>query len=96
MIRPVLLSFFYGSLISINLVAFALSQGQGDPYHWTKPVFVQSNDIYLLWNENTAGTYKSYQKVYRYKIDSTFLSADSMISKTPRQEDSRTSSTASL
>lgn len=70
-------------------------QGQADPYNWTKPVFVQSNDIFLLWNENATGTYKSYQKVYRYKIDSTFLPADSMISKTPRQEDSRTSSTAS-
>ena len=61
----------------------------GDPFNWTAPIKVEANDVFLLWNEPSGGSYKSYQKVYRYKIDSTTLPLDNIISKSPRHSDNR-------
>ena len=64
-------------------------QAQGDPLQWTEPVSVEANDLFLLWLEDVGPSVKSYQKVYRYKIDSTWLPLNQLISEIPRQEDSR-------
>ena len=84
-------------IIYFNLILTVDLTGQTDPFNWTEPVTVQSNDILISWSENIAGTYFNYQKIYRYKNDSTLLlPTDNMISKTPRQQDSRISSATSL
>lgn len=90
------MKYLYTLFFIFTVLTQLKAQVLGDPFNWTEPVTVEANDIFLLWNENVAGTYKSFQKVYRYKIDSTGLAVDSMISKTPRQEDPRTSSAASV
>jgi len=85
----------YMLIFILTVLSQISAQGSGDPFNWTEPVTVESNDIMLLWNENVGGTYKSFQKIYQYKIDSTWLAIDTMISKTPRQEDLRTSNSPS-
>lgn len=82
------LQLFWGLILI--LIPFTSVISQQDPLHWTHPIKVEANDIYLQWLQDDNGTIHSYQKVYRFKIDSLFLSTDSLISKTPRQEDSRT------
>jgi hypothetical protein len=63
---------------------------QQDPLHWTHPVKVQANDVYLQWLQNDGGTVHSYQKIYNLKVDSLYiLPTDSLISIKPRHQDSR-------
>ena len=71
-------------------------QAQGDPLQWTEPVSVEANDLFLLWLEDVGPSVKSYQKVYRYKIDSTWLPLNQLISETPRQEDNRPANNSNL
>ena len=71
---------FYNSIFS-----------QQDPLHWTHPVKVQANDVYLQWLQNDGGTVHSYQKIYNLKLDSLYLlPPDSLVSVKPRHQDSRT------
>jgi hypothetical protein len=42
-----------------------------DPFNWTKPIHLNSSDIFILWSEGPdAGSLKTFQKVYTYEIDS--------------------------
>ncbi len=81
---------FFFCLLYFSTFKLVFAQAQVDPFNWTEPIVVQSNDIFIQWLESTGGIKHSYQKIYRYKIDSTFLPVDSSISKTLRKEDSRT------
>ncbi len=92
--RVLLLNFIYCSLFVV--LSFDSILSQGDPFNWTEPIKVEASDVFISWLENVGGDRKNYQKVYRLKIDSTWLPIDNMISRTPRQEDSRTSSIAGL
>ncbi len=66
---------------------------QQDPFNWTEPIAVEANDVFLLWLEDDGSRIHSYQKVYRFKVDSSSLPVDDLISKTLRQEDSRQGAT---
>lgn len=89
-------NFTIAVVLTFLLTLNANLNSQTDPFNWTEPVTVESNDILISWSENVAGTYFNYQKIYRYKTDSTFLPADSAVKKTPRQVDNRISSATSL
>jgi len=89
-----LLSRLYTVLFILFSLSLVFPQGQGDPFNWTEPIKVEANDVFISWNDLAEGSRKNYQKVYRLKIDSSWLPTDSLISRTPRQEDSRTSSAA--
>lgn len=92
--RRILFNLFYSFLFILFSSPQIFSQGQGDPFNWTEPIKVEANDVFISWLEDAGGVVKNYQKVYRLKIDSAWLPTDSMISRTPRQEDSRTSNYA--
>lgn len=79
---------YFSALLILIVYVQIYSQAQ-DPFNWTKPVKVESNDVFLQWLQNDGNTVHSYQKIYRYKIDSTFLPTDNLVSKTFRHEDSR-------
>jgi hypothetical protein len=91
--QEILLRFYIVLFIPFSF-SLIFPQGQGDPFNWTEPIKVEANDVFISWLENAGGVIKNYQKVYRLKIDSAWLPTDSLISRTPRQEDSRTSSAA--
>ncbi len=76
-------------LLTTTIQSASLAQA-GDPFNWTAPIKVEANDVFLLWGDKAGGMYKSYQKVYKYKIDSTTLPVNSRISKSPRHVDNRT------
>ena len=75
----------------LNLVCiifiFSMAYSQDDPFHWTEPINVEANDIFLIWQENEGADV--YQKIYNYKIDSTWLGRDSLVRAMPRHEDDR-------
>ncbi|MCG6960031.1 T9SS type A sorting domain-containing protein [bacterium BMS3Abin03] len=73
------------------LVPFTAVLSQQDPLHWTHPIKVEANDIYLQWLQNDNGTVHSYQKIYNLKIDSLYLlPPDSLVSVKPGHQDNRT------
>ena len=49
--RSILLIIFHSSFILFSFTQL-MAQGQGDPFNWTEPIKVESNDIFLLWFEN--------------------------------------------
>ncbi|MGA7838023.1 MAG: T9SS type A sorting domain-containing protein [Ignavibacteriaceae bacterium] len=80
---------FFCTLFSFLSCTFIFSQ-QG-PLHWTHPIKVEANDIYLQWLQNDNGTVHSYQKIYNLKIASLYdLPQDSLVSVKLRHQDSRT------
>jgi hypothetical protein len=73
--------------LSCFFLLITAAQSQDDPFHWTKPISVEANDIFLLWQENEGANV--YQKIYNYKIDSTWLGRDTLVRAMPRHEDDR-------
>lgn len=71
----------------MNVSSPGFLHSQQDPFHWTEPISVESNDIFLQW---LAPDGESYQKIYHYRIDSSnSLPHDSLVSETPRHSDGR-------
>ena len=81
--------FFY----CLGLILFSstsvLSQ-DNNPLGWTEPINVKSNDIFIMWMESAGYSYsENYQKVYGFDYNSSFLPADSLVTRTPKNQDSR-------
>ena len=75
---------YFRSILSLFYIIFIFSMAysQDDPFHWTEPINVEANDIFLIWQENEGADV--YQKIYNYKIDSTWLGRDSLVRAMPR------------
>jgi hypothetical protein len=81
--RAVLITFLLCTIFV--LFTFRPILAQGDPFNWSEPIQVESNDIFISWLENNGGVVKNYQKVYHFKIDSVWLPTDSLISRTQKK-----------
>ncbi|HKI44688.1 MAG TPA: T9SS type A sorting domain-containing protein [Balneolales bacterium] len=69
-------------------VSFLFAQSSSDPLHWTAPVKVKSDNIFMLWGQqNTSGARISNQKIYRYNLSNNKLSADQRLSATQDHQD---------
>ena len=71
------------------LFFFNSAFAQGDPLNWTEKIKVESNDIFLLWKQPgvLGNNFRSYQKIYRYKADSSWLPTDSVLQIRPKHQD---------
>ena len=66
------------------------AQSSTDPLHWTAPVKVKSNNIFLLWGQqNQNGARISHQKIYRYKLNNSGLSANQRLSASQNHQDTK-------
>jgi hypothetical protein len=78
--------FFFLALFFVKL-----GMGQQGPLNWTERINVESNDLFLIWNSAEDDSTHTYQKVYKYKMDSVLfdLPVNQMVSKTASHQDSR-------
>lgn len=77
-------------VFAFTLLSATSAFAQQGPLLWTEPIKVESNSIFIMWMENAGYTSSHcYQKVYGYNYNSNGLSSDSVITATPRKEDSR-------
>ena len=77
-------------LIPFLLAEYIYAQSGSDPLHWTAPIPVKSNNIFLLWSQQNAGgsTLISHQKIYRYYTGNKNMPSTQRLSGTRVHQDS--------
>jgi hypothetical protein len=80
--------------VFVLMVVYLLSNNiflnaQEDPFNWTEPIEVKANNVYLLWGEEINNAWQTFQKQYQFKIDSTWLDTDSLVSLSQKHADPR-------
>lgn len=64
-------------MVTVLFSTLCRAQEPKDPFNWKAPMVLSSSDIFLLWNEGPdQNSIKSFQKVYKYNIDSAAAPAD--------------------
>ena len=77
-------------LLVILPVSFLFAQSSSDPLHWTAPVKVKSENIFMLWGQqDQSGARISHQKIYRYKLNNSGLSVNHRLSPSQNHQDTK-------
>jgi len=76
-------------LVILLLPAYSQAQSTGDPLNWTKPISLRSDNIFLLWSQNSKnGSTISYQKDFKYFSGGSNLPPDKRLFEIQKHNDS--------